>query len=163
MAESDTTPFTDEELKRLAVRLAAQCVRREYCTSELYARLAARAIPKPQIMRILNELIRRRFVDDGRYTHAFVRTKLKSGWGRRKIAFALRAKKIPEELISAALSENSDEDAYLSIALKAAGQKVRNLDLSLHSDRAKLYRFLASRGYESAIISRVITSLCSES
>lgn len=151
--------MTDEELKRLTVRLAGDCVQREYCTGEIRARLERRGIPSAQIVQVIAELTRRRFVDDTRYAHAFVRTKLKAGWGVRKISYALRAKQIPAEIISIAITENTDSDTYLATALKAARLKARRLNLTSQTDRAKLYRFLASRGYESSIISRVIAAL----
>lgn len=154
--------MTDEEIKRLTVRLAGDCVRREYCSSELRTRLERRDLSPAQIAQVMEELARRRFVDDTRYAHAFVRTKLRAGWGVRKISYALRAKQIPAATITAAITENSDGDTYLATALKAARLKARRLDLTLRTDMARLYRFLASRGYESAVISRVIATLRSE-
>lgn len=151
--------MTDEELKRLTVRLAGDCVRREYCTYELRTRLERRDLSPEQIAQVMEELTRRRFVDDTRYAHAFVRTKLRAGWGVRKISYALRAKQIPAETISTAITGNTDSDTYLATALKAARLKARRLDLTSQTDRAKLYRFLASRGYESPVITRAIAAL----
>lgn len=159
---TDRTPLTDEELKQLTVRLAGQCVHREYCTGEIRSRLERRGLPSAQIEAVLQQLTRHRFVDDTRYAGAFVRTKLKAGWGKWKITHALRVKQIPTQLISKALTDNTDRDDYLSAAMKAARSKAGRLDLSLRTDCARLYRFLASRGYESDVISKVVNRLRTE-
>ena len=50
-------------------------------------------------------------------------------------------------------------DEYIGSLKRSALAKARQLDLSLPADRMKLYRHLASRGFESAFISKIVSYL----
>lgn len=99
--------------------------------------------------KVLERLVRERFIDDSRYAEAFISDKVRfSGWGTYKIRAALRAKGISTELINAALARTdavSDTERLAEILRrKAAKTPHKNLaDL-----KAKVVRFGASRGFE---------------
>lgn len=78
--------------------------------------------------------------------------------GRRKIRAGLAAKGITGKEAADALAQ-IDEDEYAEAALKAARAKARNLDLNDYGERMKLFRHLASRGYEPEAISSAISRL----
>lgn len=129
-------------------RFQAQCAKREYCVKEIRAKalkaLEGDAASADELVRLLVE---DRFVDDRRYASAFARDKASlTGWGPLKIRFALRAKGVSEQDISAALSEvdgdRADErlDRLVQTKMKALADDPRR--------RLKLLKFLLGRGYE---------------
>ncbi|MBQ2150622.1 MAG: RecX family transcriptional regulator, partial [Bacteroidales bacterium] len=95
------------EEKKVLERLQRQCSKAEYCSSDVRRKaLKAMEGDSEAASRIVEALVRERFVDDGRYAAAFSREKSSlQGWGAVKIRFMLRSKGISDENISAALEE----------------------------------------------------------
>lgn len=141
----------DEACKKILSRLQAQCARREYCVSDIRAKALAALdkalLPPAYADDIVSALLADGYVDELRYAEAFCRDKSSlTGWGPLKIRLALRAKRIPDDVIGEALGNLDPErsDARLR-SLVAAKRK------SLEGDpqaRLKLIRFVLSRGYE---------------
>ncbi len=140
----------------LRLKMADLCARSEQCEYEIREKLRKQMLPSSEIEKILSFLIKERFIDNSRYAHSFTNDKVRfSGWGRNKIRQALALRRIPSQMISEALSE-IDQEEYNSALFKAANAKAKNLDLEEYDDRARLYRHLLSRGYESSLISDAI-------
>lgn len=73
--------------------------------------------------RVIEHLIKEKYIDQQRYCAAFVRDKYRfNQWGRMKIVQALRLKKIPANMISLGL-EAIDESEYLSILSGLSSRK----------------------------------------
>ena len=128
-------------------RLQAQCVRREYCSKDIYDKaLKALEGDADEAARILSSLQADHFVDDARYAAAFARDKASlSGWGPVKISQALRAKGIPSDDIASALSSVDAERS--SQRLRALlSSKYRTLKGDSEA-KLKLLRFALGRGY----------------
>ncbi len=135
------------EEKKVLERLQRQCARAEYCSLDV-RRKALRALEGDAAAadRIVESLLKDRFVDDARYAGAFTREKSSlSGWGARKIAYALRSKGVSAEIISEALSEIAPEVSSEKLR-KVLSDKYRTLKND-PSAFAKLMRFGLSRGY----------------
>ncbi len=140
-------------------RLEALCVRSEHCTAEIRRKLQLWAIEQSAAEKIVAKLVERRFVDDRRYTEAFVRDKLRfSYWGRIKIAMHLRANRIDSDIIKEALS-NIEEELYLEILRKVITTKSRSIEMTDYSERQKLYRWGVSRGFESPLVAAEVRRL----
>ena len=140
----------DEEKMRL--RLADLCARTEQCRHDLDQKMRRAG---------LSEEGRQRggFIDERRYACAFSRDKVRfAGWGRQKIRQALSAKRLDSDAIDEGLRAIS-RDEYIGSLKRSALAKARQLDLSLPADRMKLYRHLASRDFESAFISKIVSYL----
>lgn len=153
-------PITPENA---IVRLETLCARAEHCTYELMTKLRGWGITGSDAEKIIDRLIDNRFVDDLRFAQSFVRDRYRfSGYGRRKIAMALAAKRIPRDTIDEALEE-IDEDVYFDNLRHIVERKASSLDLSCFEDRNKLYRYVISRGYESSLASRAIKMHIAES
>lgn len=149
-------PLTAENAQ---IRLESLCARSEHCSYEIMTKLKGWGIPGDEAEKILKSLIANRFVDDLRFAKSFVRDRYRfSGYGRRKIALGLMAKRIPRDIIDEALDE-IDDDIYFENAMHMAARKAKELDLSAYEDRNKLYRHLLSRGYESSIAAKAIKSI----
>lgn len=140
------------------MRLQALCAASEQCTAEIQRRLQRWEINQHECDRIIRELIEERFIDDLRFARAYVRDKYRfAHWGRSRIVMQLRARSISRDNINDALAE-IDEDEYESILLRLLRTKVRSARLSdSYADRSKLWRFAAMRGFESSLISRLIS------
>lgn len=138
-------------------RLEDLCSRSEQSSGEIRARLARWNISARATEEIMKELIGRRFVDDRRFATAFARDKLRfSGWGRRKIMLHLYKKRVDREIISEAL-EALDQQEYELTARRILLQKAATLDdADSYEGRTKLYRFAASRGFETDLIAAIL-------
>lgn len=146
--------------KEALVKLQELCARSEQCSSDIRERLYKWNITQPLADKIITLLIKDRYIDDSRFARGFVCDKYRfSGWGIHKISTALTAKKIPRNIISTALKE-IDQQEYRQKAFQALNNKAR----SIHYDKSyeakvKLWRFGASRGFESALLNSIIKEL----
>lgn len=143
-------------------RLADACARAEICSADASARLRRWGVGAADAARIVDRLVDEGFVDDARYARAFVRDKYRfAGWGRRKIAMALAAKRIPRDTLRQALDEAVDDGEYRSRLVAVLRSKARTLPaetLRTAAGRNKLYVFAAGRGFESSLIASVLSS-----
>ena len=79
-------------------RLAALCSRGEHSSGEMLEKMRRWGLSEEAQARIMERLLRDRYVDDERFAHAFVNDKVKyNKWGRRKIEQALWQKGVDEE------------------------------------------------------------------
>ena len=141
------------------LKMADLCARGEHCAFEIREKLRKMQLAASDANEIVEYLEENRYIDDSRFARAFARDKVKfSGWGKNKIRMALAIKRIPSAEISSALEE-IDPEEYMAVAVNAAKAKARNLDLSDYNDKGKLYRHLASRGFEGSVISKAIQSI----
>ena len=134
-------------------KVAAYCTLCERCISEVKAKLDAWGIEYSSQTKIIDRLIDEKFIDESRYCSAFVNDKLRfNHWGRIKIQAKLREKRLPRELIAAALG-NIDEEEYCNILRTLLANKSREISSDEErKKREKLLRFAASRGFEPSII-----------
>lgn len=138
------------------MRLEALCARAEHCSFELRTKLRNWGITGADAEEVIDSLIKNRFVDDLRFAQSFVRDRYRfSGYGRRKIAMVLVAKRLPRDIIAEALNE-IDDDIYYSNLLHITARKATSLNLEIFEERNKLYRYLISRGYESSLVAGAI-------
>ncbi|MBM3419504.1 MAG: RecX family transcriptional regulator [Bacteroidetes bacterium] len=134
------------------------CASREYCISEIRAKIEEWALVPPQKSdEIIASLVSDRFIDEQRYASAFARDKLRyNKWGRIKISYALRMKDLPANVIAGALN-GIDEQEYLLIASKLVE---RILKTKKKSDagllRASVVRSMQSKGFETAVIMKLL-------
>lgn len=143
-----------------ANRMRDLCVRSEYCTDDIRRRLIKRGVSPDDADKIIATLVDEHFIDNRRFARAFVRDKYRfSGWGRYKITTALYAKRIPDTIITEALSEIS-LNQYAATAMKVMRTRLRLMspDMDPAEKREKLYRFGLSRGYESRLIAKILKS-----
>ena len=158
MPRSFSTPKVIPPEKAL-IRCEELCARAERCEHELREKMRAWRIDSRDIEAIINSLTTRRFLDDSRFARAFVRDKYRfARLGRRKIAMALKQKRIDSDTIDEALEEINQEEytAVLRTLLKA---KAAHMDRPLsYDDRVKLFRFAVARGFETQLISSMLKS-----
>ena len=136
------------EEKKVLERLQRQCARMEYCVSDIRRKaLKAMEGDAEAAARIVDALVRDRFVDDRRYAAAFAREKAAlQGWGAVKIRFQLRGKGVSDEIITEALQEIDPEKAVSKLD-KLAAERYRLLKDDPQC-KLKMLKALLSRGYE---------------
>lgn len=140
-------------------RLQAQCVKREYCRSDIFRKaLTAFEGDRDSAGRLVESLVTDRFVDDSRYAAAFAREKARlSGWGPAKISFALRGKGIDKSIISDALKEIDSEEADRRM-VSVLETKYKTLKGD-PQEKFKLLRFGLTRGYDYDKIAPVVDEI----
>lgn len=139
------------------MRLESLCAQSEQCTLDLRQKLYRWEISSGDSEKIIKKLIETRFVDDARFAVAYCRDKYRfNHWGRMKIVYGLRAKQIASNDIKEALNA-IDEKEYMEIltsVVKSKAQTIKEVDT--YEGRTRLFRSVASRGYESALIAKII-------
>lgn len=141
------------------LKMADLCARSEQCEFDIARKLRAHGVSSSDIASIIAELRERKFIDDFRFARSYARDKVRfSSWGRMKIRASLRALRIPERTVSEAILEIDDAD-YEEALMRCARSKGAQLDLGEYDDRARLYRHLLSRGFESTLSSRAVSTL----
>lgn len=140
-------------------RLSALCARSECCEQELRRRLDKWEIGSAEADGIIDFLIDNKFLNEERYARAFASDKARfSLWGRIRIGRELRMRGIAQSAVAEALQE-IDGAEYLEALHRASAQCARGLDLTEYTERAKLFRRLASRGYEAELVNREVARL----
>ena len=140
------------------------CSRREYCRKDIFDKAISWGCTPSEASELVDFLVEQMFVDECRYTEAFVKDKLQfNKWGRVKIACMLRAQNIDRDIVIKALS-GIDETEYLQILIGELQKKYKSIRRPVSkSNRAeikgKLYRFAASRGFEPEIINKAISEV----
>ena len=148
-----------EEFAKVLDRLQAQCVKREYCRSDIFRKaLTAFEGDRDSAGRLVDSLVADRFVDDSRYAAAFAREKARlSGWGPVKISFALGGKGISKAIISDALKEIDPEEADRRM-VSVLETKYRTLKGD-PQEKFKLIKFGLTRGYDYDKIAPVVDEI----
>lgn len=139
-------------------RLAALCSRGEHSSGEMLEKMQRWGLSEEAQARIMERLLRDRYVDDERFAHAFVNDKVKyNKWGRRKIEQALWQKGVDEEIRRRVLDEVEEED-FLTELRDLLKVKSRSITAKNDYERnMKLMRFALGRGYSYDQIRRCIT------
>lgn len=139
-------------------RLEELCARSEQSSHDLRQKLVRWGVEPAAAEEVMASLIDRRFVDDARFARAYVRDKYRfDRWGRMKIVSGLIAKRINREIIDEALQE-IDVREYARNCFRLLQAKLRQLPdgLERYEQRQRLLRFGAGRGYEAALIVKIL-------
>jgi regulatory protein len=139
------------------LQLAQLCARAEHCQYELIEKMRRWDMSDEAQARVMQRLISERYVDDERYTQAFVRDKIRyNKWGRRKVEQALWQKHIDKDIRERVLNE-VDDDEYLSVLRPLLKQKQKTLKGGSDYERnQKLVKFALQRGFTYDIIRQCI-------
>ena len=129
-------------------RAASYCSRAERCEWDVRKKLAAWEVDDEAANRIVKRLRDERFVSDERFCRSFVNDKLRfNKWGRTKIVYELRKRKISEALYQPILDELSGNE-FEEQLMHILSVKIRTVKGKDDYDRkTKLIRFALSRGF----------------
>lgn len=132
-------------------KLESFCSYQERCELEVYLKASKLGVSANDITPYISILQNTDFLSNSRFAKSFALGRFRQNhWGRNKIRAALRAKRIPNDLISISLSL-IPEDEYLQSLKEIIDSKV-NPEKFGTSEKAKLIRFLIQRGFETDLI-----------
>ncbi len=133
------------------------CATSEKSPQEVIDKLSKWGVSRGNITKIIAKLTNDDFINEERYSLAFVKDKFKfNRWGKTKIAFMLHQKGIDSKQIEKSL-QCIDEEEYLATAVELLTSKCKSIkDKEHYAISSKLFRFALSRGFESSIIQKAI-------
>lgn len=140
--------FKENEIPYLN-RAEQYCAQNEQCRSAVMDKLALWGAHHDLAEKIVDYLVKNDFINETRYCLTYSESKLHlQKWGRIKIAYQLRAKRIEKKKIDEAL-QHLDPEQYRDTLYQLAVDK----NATLHEDdprkrQAKLVSFLSSHGFE---------------
>lgn len=134
-------------------RLSALCARGEHCQHDITEKMKRWEVDEETQAAVMERLIKGRYIDDERYTRAFVHDKIAyNQWGRRKIEQALWLKHVDGDIVKAVLDDVDDED-YINALRPLLRQKEKSVKgRSDYERRMKLMQWAAGRGFTFDII-----------
>jgi len=141
-------------------KAALLCSRSEKCISEIQEKLKLFGLSVEESEPVIKKLVDEKYIDDERFARAFVKDKFRfNHWGKQKIEYMLRAKKINQEILELAFEEIEDE-GYADELLKLLTDKAKSIKFKDQYDkRNKLMRFAMGRGFESGKIYAALKEL----
>lgn len=135
------------------------CSKQERCTSYIKEKLTKFETEPDVLETVIEKLKSERFLDDNRYATYFTKDKYRfEKWGRIKITYQLKLKKIPNDIIANAL-ESIEEEQYLANLqqiIDSASRKSK--ETNKYKRDSKIVRMAASKGYESNLIYKLLNN-----
>jgi len=141
-------------------KAASYCSISEHCTSEVEEKLNGWGVSDSNKQEIISKLISEDFINEKRFCSYFVKDKFRfNKWGKIKISYALKQKRLSDELINNALS-TIDDGEYEEMLASILKTKLAGLKYEYEYEKqGKLFNFAQSRGFESQVINRVVKSI----
>lgn len=138
-------------------KLSALCARGEHCQHDMLEKMRQWGLDEEAQARVMERLVGGRFVDDERYTRAFVRDKIQyNHWGRRKVEQALWLKHIDEGIAKQVLNDVDDSE-YVAVLRPMLRQKQRSITGRTDYERyMKLLKWAVGRGFTTDVIRQCI-------
>lgn len=139
------------------ITLTALCASGEHCSQEMLDKMTRWQLPEEEQARVMEYLVKNNYIDEERFTHAFVMDKIRyNKWGRRKIEQALWQKRIPKDIQTKILDE-IDENEYLNVLRPLLKSKRRCIQTKNDYElNMKLIKFALSRGFTFELIRQCI-------
>ena len=137
------------------------CNYQERCHKDVKNKLYELDASTAEVNNLLAELIESGLVNEERYARSFARGRFRiKKWGRIKIVQHLKQDQVSEYCIKKGLSE-IDADEYYETLHQLAERKWQELRTEKNSyvKKAKTFRFLQQRGFETSLITEAVTAL----
>lgn len=142
--------YTVDEAKK---KLEHYCAYQERCHKEVSQKLRDMNMIPEAIDVIIVHLLQHNFLNEERYTKAFVSGKLKiKKWGKRRLILELKRKNISKTNINHALTD-IDENEYIDIFNDLAEKRFNSIkEKDKYKRKKKLTDYLLYRGWESFLV-----------
>ena len=136
------------------------CSYQERCIRDTEEKLKDWAVQKRLIPSIISQLQEEGYINEERFAKVYAGSKFRiNKWGRQKIEFELKLKRIPEVLIQKGIEEIDEED-YQRILRDLIRKKQKGItpekDLNI---REKIITFVQGKGYEMELILTALKEL----
>jgi len=139
-------------------KLKHYCGYQERCHAEVKEKLYSFGLWKKDVEALLAQLIEENYLNEERFAQLFAGGKFRmKHWGRIKIKYELKQKKLSDYCIKKGLQE-IDEDDYMKTLRKLAATKWTSLknEKNIFTRKNKTMKYLLQKGYESNLIMETI-------
>lgn len=141
-----------EKMKTAKVKAGNYCAYQERTQQEVRDKLYNLGLYKDEVEEVLTQLITENFVNEERFAKAFANGKFRlKRWGRQKILFELKRRKISPYCIKKAILE-IPEDEYEEVLQQLIEQKTRGYTGNAYTIKNKIARYLINKGYEGELV-----------
>lgn len=153
-------PITEAQALK---KLGDLCAKTEHCSGEIMEKMYKMGLPEDAKTRIMEKLTKYSYVDDERFTNAYVYDKIRyNKWGRRKIEQALWAKRIDNKIANLVLDAVPDEE-YLSVLRPLLKSKYPTIKAETDYERSvKLIKYALGKGFTFNLIKQCIDAAVDE-
>ncbi len=139
--------------KDAAIRAIHLCSTSEQCCSQIEQKLAKWGQSPEAIARILEMLVREKYIDERRYARAYAHDKFHfNGWGKVKILHNLRHLGISQSDCDQGINSIPDQEYRDSLTRLLAAKSRTVKASSAYERKGKLIRFALGRGFEMDLI-----------
>ena len=140
--------------------MARFCSQAERCLSDVRQKIKADGLSEDAEKRIVDRLIKEKFVDEERFCRSFVNDKFKfNHWGRIKICYELKKRNIRSDIYNDAIY-SIDEAEYISVLTDMLKNKSRTVKGRSPQDIfQKLCRYASAKGFEMPVIINTLKSI----
>lgn len=141
-------------------KIAAYCSKAERAESDVRKKLLGWELDESSSERIINRLRKENFLNEERYCRSFIKDKIQfNKWGKVKIVFELKKKRIPEFIINSCLEEIESSDYEMPL-MKILVTKSKSVKANNEYERwTKLVRFGMGRGYSFDQIKKCLSQI----
>ncbi|MDU5343284.1 MAG: regulatory protein RecX [Prevotella bivia] len=153
-------PITEAQALK---KLGDLCAKTEHCSGEIMEKMYKMGLPEDAKTRIMEKLTKYSYVDDERFTNAYVYDKIRyNKWGRRKIEQSLWAKRIDNKIANLVLDAVPDEE-YLSVLRPLLKSKYPTIKAETDYERSvKLIKYALGKGFTFDLIKQCIDAAVDE-
>ena len=137
--------------KATAVRLLS---RRDHSVFELERKLRLREFPQDEIDNALEDLVKRDYLSDERFSEAYIHIRQKKGFGPLRIGVELNERGVDERVYQNYLRPSSAD--WMDALERTYQTKYRGSPIKDFKDKAKRIRFLQYRGFTLENIHKVV-------
>ncbi|BDQ12844.1 regulatory protein RecX [Sediminibacterium sp. TEGAF015] len=147
-------------IEKAYMKLKHYCGYQDRCHQEVKEKLYSLKLNKATVEQLLSRLIEEDYLNEERYAKAFVGGHFRQKqWGKVKIAYGLKQKRVSEYNIRKAMNEIPDEE-YHALAEKLVKAKWNSLKKDQYIHRVvKTKAFLQQRGFEPALVQSIIQQI----
>ena len=143
-------------------KLKHYCAYQERSHDEVKQKLYGFGLHRQEVEETISQLIEENYLNEERFAIAFAGGRFRSKqWGRVKIEYELKQKKVSPYCIKKALND-IDDDAYLKTLYQLARKKWSSLKAPGTTDYVKSSKtttYLLQRGFERQLISQAVAKL----
>ena len=143
-------------------KLKHYCAYQERSHDEVKQKLYGFGLHRQEVEETISQLIEENYLNEERFAIAFAGGRFRSKqWGRVKIEYELKQKKVSPYCIKKALND-IDDDAYLKTLYQLARKKWSSLKAPGNTDYVKSSKtttYLLQRGFERPLIAQAVARL----
>jgi regulatory protein len=141
-------------------KLRQYCAYQERCHYEAQQKLWDLGIRRSEHDEIISTLIEEDYLNEERFAKAFAGGKFRmKDWGRKKIYYALKEKRVSEYSIKQAMKEIDDEEYKQNLRELAEGKYEALKDEQYLVRKKKTIDYMLQKGYELDLVTKAINEL----